>query len=227
MLLGPLQTIWLGMGTLCAVGAYTEVLKFRKRRSQRRSNGCGRRLEVRQAPSIHDAPGFNEPTLPAEISPVLDAVPSEDLLISFHIMAAPEEKFLGYDLLQVLLSTGFQFGAMGIFHCYHEGRLLFSLAQATQPGTFDLNKMGSVQCTGLTLFMQVTPEMETPLSVFEWMLGAAREIAFSLEGDLENDHRELLDEKDVQTCRKNIRNFLADCEKDLTVNDEEDSFIQA
>lgn len=44
---------------------------------------------------------------------------------------------------------------MNIFHRYQQlsgnGPVLFSLASATKPGTFELSKIGGYACAGLTL----------------------------------------------------------------------------
>ena len=79
------------------------------------------------------------------------------------------------------------YGAMNIFH-YHEktsvGDLtLFSLASATEPGEFDLNKLGNFSCAGLSLFMNLR-QVPNAEDAFARMLDTAEQLADDLDGEL-------------------------------------------
>ena len=68
---------------------------------------------------------------------------------------------------------------MKIFHYYLptlSGKItLFSLASATNPGYFDMDKMGEFSCAGLTLFMHI-PSVPDPEQAFELMLSIAEQL---------------------------------------------------
>lgn len=118
--------------------------------------------------------------------------PVSDFII-INVIAKPGHHFASYDLLQAISATGMQFGAMNIFHYYSKVAMdkkpLFSLASATEPGEFDLNRMGDFSCKGLTLFMnlQQVPDRE---QAFALMLDVAEQLAEDLQGELwSGDHK--------------------------------------
>lgn len=113
--------------------------------------------------------------------------------IIINVIAKPGQHFASYDLLQAISATGMQFGAMNIFHYYSKVAMdkkpLFSLASATEPGEFDLNRMGDFSCKGLTLFMNLHPVPDKG-EAFALMLSAAEQLAEDLQGELQSGNRE-------------------------------------
>ena len=97
-----------------------------------------------------------------EVTPVVNqpapSMPQEDCITVMHLISAPNKPYIGYELLQALHNAGLRYGEMNIFHRHeHEqglGRVLFSVAKANEPGTFDMENMGATSCLGLTFFMQ-------------------------------------------------------------------------
>jgi cell division protein ZipA len=145
--------------------------------------------------------------IPAEQrKPLVDA---EDIIV-INIMAEPGKKFIGYDLLQALLSAGMRFGKMNIFHRHEEangkGKQLFSLASITKPGTFDIHKMGSVACVGLSMFMRLS-EHDNPLEVYNLMIKTASLLAEDLQGDLFQANHEPLTHNDIVKTQQWIHDY--------------------
>jgi cell division protein ZipA len=136
----------------------------------------------------------------ASLTPVSHPVPKKvkqaplksSGLVILYLMARPGQKFIGYELLQALLAAGLRFGDMSIFHRYQQptgqGLTLFSLASATEPGTFDMNKMGAFACQGLTLFMNLTGP-EHNLAALETLLNTTQQLADDLQGVIMDDRR--------------------------------------
>jgi len=123
------------------------------------------------------------------VEPVSKAELSNDLLM-ISILAKPGCQFASYDLLQAILSAGFQFGDMNLFH-YHlpaqkGGAKLFSLASTTKSGEFNLDYIGDFSCKGLILFLDLNAVLE-PKKAFDLMLIAAEQLAEDLDGDLRAD----------------------------------------
>lgn len=118
-------------------------------------------------------------------------------------LIAKEGEFVGYELLQALLSNGLRFGKMKIFH--REG--LFSLASMIKPGTFDMQKMGSFSTRGLTLFT-VLNDVADPLKAFDSMLETAYALMEDLGGELLNAQREPLDNAEISRMRKQVKAFI-------------------
>ncbi len=146
---------------------------------------------------------------PQEPAPYSDAYLQEhqQQVIVLSVMASNGRHFLGYELLQGLLGAGLRFGEMSIFHRHEQsngkGEVLFSLASATEPGTFDLQNMGAFSCVGLTLFMQTTGQNKDRLT-FELMLSTAKQLANDLEGVVCNAERQPIAQESIDAFRAGL-----------------------
>ena len=136
--------------------------------------------------------------------------PLQAIVIS--VMAKGGEEFVGYELLQALLSQGLKFGEMNIFHRHQhsngKGLVLFSLASAVEPGIFDIKNMGKHRSPGLTLFMQLKGDRVFDGDAFSKMHQTALALARDLGGALVDGRRQLLDDKVVESY-KNLINKAA------------------
>ncbi len=128
-------------------------------------------------------------------------------IIVINVFARPGKQFFGYDLLQSLLSAGMRYGDMAIFHRHQDksghGPIIFSLASATEPGTFDIHKMGGFSSTGLSLFLQLANN-ETDFKHFNLMLEAAKQLADDLDGGLFDMYRQPLTDAMVHQYRQRL-----------------------
>ena len=128
-------------------------------------------------------------------------------IISLTILAKKGQLYAGYDLLQVLLAAGFRYGDMSIFHRHENldgtGEVLFSLAQAVQPGTFDLNDVGAFSCPGLIVFMEVNGH-EDPLNVLNTMIDTVKLLVEDLGGDIYDDERKPLTAGSLARLRSRV-----------------------
>lgn len=110
----------------------------------------------------------------------------------------------GYELLQTFLMAGLRYGKKGIFHRHEDmtgkGEVLFSLAQAMEPGVFDLQKMGTFTTPGLVLFM-LTEKVKSPSAVLNMMLNTAKDLQKELGGQLYDEKKQPLNEEKVQYWR--------------------------
>lgn len=118
--------------------------------------------------------------------------------IILQLMASKQRSYRGYELIQTLSSAGFHYGKMNIFHYYadpiEKKKLLFSLASAIEPGTFDLDHIGEINCPGLCLFMSIR-KVSAARTAFELMLETAQILIQDLGGTL---------------CDKQLRPLTAD-----------------
>tara|TARA_R110002110_G_scaffold166602_2_gene367282 strand:- start:34822 stop:35529 length:708 start_codon:yes stop_codon:yes gene_type:complete len=120
----------------------------------------------------------------------------EDVII-FAIKPRMQDGFSGRTLEAVLKSHHYFFGEKKIFHAHVDNNtsneILFSIAQSTEPGCFDLESIKQERIQGLVIFMQLPVARDNnPLSVFESMLKSARQLAAALNGELcDNRHRQL------------------------------------
>lgn len=137
-----------------------------------------------------------------EISRAKQFFPND--VVSLMVKSSPEKSYAGYELLQALLSSGLRFGKMNIFHRYQHANntnaVLFSLASAVKPGTFEMPKMGGFSTPALMLFMQVSTQKD-PANAFEAMLETARQLVDDLEGEICDDQRQPLTDEKVAAIR--------------------------
>jgi cell division protein ZipA len=146
-----------------------------------------------------------------ETSSANTANSSEPKIVVLHLMSAKNQAYYGYELLQTLLSYGLRYGKRNIFHRYEQktgrGDVMFSLASAIKPGTFDLQKMGNFSCPGLVLFMTMD-DAKDPMKAFELMLETADHLVEDLGGNVLDEHRQAFTTEKMMQIRKNIRRFI-------------------
>ncbi|MBY6108585.1 cell division protein ZipA [Ferrimonas balearica] len=121
-----------------------------------------------------------EPEPQPKAEPVANDEPAEpnDVLV-LHVMSKGEP-ISGAELLPNLLTMGFKFGEMDIFHRHQSsagtGPVLFSLANMVNPGTFNPDHMEQFTTEGVALFMTL-PSQGDPRVCFSMMEGAAKGLA--------------------------------------------------
>ncbi|PCI70372.1 MAG: hypothetical protein COB38_07465 [Gammaproteobacteria bacterium] len=81
----------------------------------------------------------------------------EEKVYSLIIQAPKNHLYKGSDLMPLFLSQGLKFGEMNIFHRYehmgkNRGEVIVSLANAVEPGTFNLEKIESFTTPALAIF---------------------------------------------------------------------------
>lgn len=149
----------------------------------------------------------DEPVLSTEDED--DSAGYEEILI-IHVVARSEEGFKGPALLQSILESGLRFGAMDIFHRHESitgnGDKLFSMANALNPGTFDLDDMDLFSTRAVCFFMGL-PGPRNSRQAFDLMIAAARKLAKELDGDLKDDHRSVLTAQTIEHYRQRIADF--------------------
>lgn len=148
---------------------------------------------------------------PKEKQPEVKKIePTPDELMFIMLAAKPDRPYAGYELLQSLLSSGLRFGAMELFHRYEDlngkGKVLFSVASASETGTFEINKMGAYSGKGLMLFMRLSHQKDLLLA-FDAMVETARQLVEDLGGEILDDERRVLTNDKIEKMRKRIVDF--------------------
>ncbi|MDP2128915.1 MAG: cell division protein ZipA [Pseudohongiella sp.] len=149
----------------------------------------------------------NQLTLEMPAEDTLDSGFSQVLVI--NVMARPNSSINGDELLPALLAAGLRFGDMSIFHRHADrrgGPVLFSVANALNPGTFDLNEISNFSTQGVTFFMTL-PNVANNMLAFEQMLATARHVQSALDADLKDDNRSVMTAQTVEHYRQRIRDF--------------------
>ena len=141
--------------------------------------------------------GVVEPVQPAEI-------------VVINVMARDGYTFSGDDLLQILINAGLKFGEMNIFHSRlgndSKSLLVFSVANILNPGTFDLNNLDSFSTLGISLFLAL-PTAINNMDAFEQMLAVAQQVGSTLDGELKDDHRNVMTAQTIEHYRQRISDF--------------------
>ena len=131
-------------------------------------------------------------------------------VVVINVMAKKGFDFVGDDLMQVLISNGLRFGEMNIFHKRlgndSKSVLVFSVANILNPGTFDLNNMDSFRTLGISLFLALPTAINNG-DAFEQMLTVAQQVSSSLDGELKDDHRNVMTAQTIEHYRQRISDF--------------------
>lgn len=141
--------------------------------------------------------------------------PYSEVLV-LNVMARPGAMFDGEDLLPVLMAHGLKFGEMSIFHRHADqqgtkhgkkvGPVLFSVANALNPGTFDLNRISEFSTQGVCFFMTL-PNVASNMLAFDQMLATARKVQSALDAELKDDNRSVMTAQTVEYYRQRVRDF--------------------
>lgn len=118
---------------------------------------------------------------------VSEVKPEPELIFSLYIVSNPEQPYAGEVLVEKLLELGMRHGDMNIFHRHSQstgrGPIQFSLANAYDPGTFDLDNLKSLETKGLAVFMAL-PGPKAPMKAYEMMASTCRSIVEDLGGHI-------------------------------------------
>lgn len=136
--------------------------------------------------------------------------PEKQEVLMLYIDKAEGTPIDGAKLLPTLLTLGFKYGEMDLFHRHQDssgkGDVLFSLANMYNPGTFDIDNMEQLDTRGLTIFMTL-PNAAEPLQTFNMMHNAAKKIADEFDATVLDDKRNPLDVAIVRSYVEKIRKF--------------------
>lgn len=190
------QAVLIVLGLFVIFGVAYNILAIRRRQPKSAKNTLFKAEPAiktvalpEQAPADLNEPLIDEALHAADFEASAPGrAPEASTLVSIYVMASAEEaEFSPDDLIPAMAAVDCHFGEMSIFHRHEQlngqGKILFSLAQATQPGIFNLDDLASIQCHGLVFFMDAAM-MDDPYAVFNLMLEAAERIAQDLNGAL-------------------------------------------
>ncbi|KAF1053803.1 MAG: Cell division protein ZipA [Stenotrophomonas maltophilia] len=135
--------------------------------------------------------------------------PVEEVLI-INVISRDEGGFKGPALLQNILESGLRFGEMDIFHRHESmtgnGEVLFSMANAVKPGTFDLDNIDEFSTRAVSFFLGL-PGPRHPKQAFDVMVAAARKLAHELDGELKDEQRSVMTAQTIEHYRQRIIEF--------------------
>ena len=129
-------------------------------------------------------------------------------LIVLNVLAPTGTLYHGRSLVEAMQSQSLKYGDMNIFHRVDQKTKskLFSVANALEPGTFDLSDLDDFQSSGVTFFMQL-PAPNDPSIIFDVMLNTARNLVLELGGSLKDEQMSVLTGQTVEHMRQRIADF--------------------
>lgn len=131
--------------------------------------------------------------------------------ISISIVSIDQKGFPGERLLDALKAVYMYHGDMNIFHRFKfndgTGDVLFSMASATEPGTFDKDTINSEFFPGITLFFAVEQVKDAEESL-DSMLKYAKQLAFRLNGQLLDQYHKPLTINQIEDYKENLKRVV-------------------
>ncbi|MDA9366945.1 cell division protein ZipA [Pseudomonadales bacterium] len=123
-------------------------------------------------------------------------------------VSARHKDFSGNALLTCLRQQNMTFGEMDIYHrLAPDGRSLFSLVNAVEPGAFDPSTMHAFKTPAVSLFMRAH-ELTDPVGVYHEMLGLAEYLATQLDGEIKNESRAPLTRSTMMRDQQELQAFV-------------------
>ena len=125
-------------------------------------------------------------------------LPKELDLISAFIVPK-SDKFNGYDLLQALTicDLSYDIGEQ-IFHKYNaKNERIFSLACASNSGTFNMIELGSSRYDGVVMFFELSNVMPNTVKVLDVFLQTLEQLKYELNGVIVDSLRKPIDDAKI------------------------------
>ena len=136
--------------------------------------------------------------------------PPFDEVLVIIVVAHSEDGFSGAALQQNVMESGLRYGDMDIYHRHESmtgnGDVLFSMANALKPGTFNPDELEHSHIRAVSFFMGL-PGPRHPKQALDLMIASARKLAQELGGDLKDDSRSVLTAQTIEHYRQRIAEY--------------------
>lgn len=133
----------------------------------------------------------------------------EEMLVIF-VVGRDKAPLPGAAIRKIVEACGMEFSELGIYHRHEKpnatGPLQFSMANAVEPGTFDLATIDSMETPAVTFFMSMRDPAD-PLYAFECMLATADTLCRHLDAELLDGDRSVMRPQTQEHYRERIRDF--------------------
>lgn len=130
----------------------------------------------------------------------------ENLLIVLNIMSPQGQRFTGEGIHAVMTSAGLTHGEHKIYHYMQDKLAVFSIANAVEPGFFELTQLQSISTSGLAVFMELPGPVECR-KAFETLLEVSQRLATALSGELCDENRSVLTQQTISHLKDKIENY--------------------
>lgn len=130
----------------------------------------------------------------------------ESLLIILNIMSPKGQMFTGEGIHAVMTSAGLIHGEHKIYHYMQDKVAFFSIANAVEPGFFELSQLQSISTPGLAVFMELPGPIECR-KAFETLLEITQRIATALSGELCDENRSVLNQQTISHLKEKVDGY--------------------
>ncbi len=131
-------------------------------------------------------------------------------VLTVNVMAKPGQDIDGALLYESVSAFGLRFGDMGIFHRHEhstgQGPVIFSMANAINPGTFNADEFEGHEFKGVTFFMRLS-QVNKRIFVLELMLDIAKRLATQLDAELKDDTHSVLSSQTITHYKSRIQEY--------------------
>ena len=130
----------------------------------------------------------------------------ESLLIILYIMSPKGHVFTGEGIHAVMTSAGLTHGEHQIYHYMNDGQAVFSIANAVEPGFFDLSRLKSISTPGLAVFLQLPGPVECRKAL-DSLLEISKRLADALTGELCDENRSILTQQTISHLKDKVDSY--------------------
>jgi cell division protein ZipA len=130
----------------------------------------------------------------------------ESLLMILNIMSPKGHVFTGEGIHAVMTSAGLTHGEHKIYHYLENNMAIFSIANAVEPGFFELSQLQSTSTPGLAIFMELPGPVECR-KAFETLLEISQRLATALSGELCDENRSVLTKQTISHLKEKVEAY--------------------
>ena len=130
----------------------------------------------------------------------------ESLLIVLNIMSPQGQFFTGEGIHAVMTSAGLIHGEHKIYHFMQNKIAVFSIANAIEPGFFELEQLQNISTPGLAVFMELPGPLECR-KAFETLLEISQRLATALSGELCDENRSVLTQQTISHLKEKVEGY--------------------
>ena len=130
----------------------------------------------------------------------------ESLLIILYIMSPKGHVFAGEGIHAVMTSAGLKHGEHQIYHYLEGSEAVFSIANAVEPGFFDLTNLNNVVTPGLAVFLQLPGPVECRKAI-DQLLEVSGRLAEALSGELCDENRSVLTQQTISHLKEKVETY--------------------
>ncbi len=154
-------------------------------------------------------PGADEAE-PASADPVIDLPSDPEKIVTLLLKCKGNGQLHGKDIAAAADKVGLSFGESGIYHRMMDRgerqAAVFSMANITNPGTFNTANMAALFTPGLCLFMTLPNELSA-LDSWDAMHAAGQRLASLLEVELLDESNSSLSRQRIAHIRDEMRDY--------------------